>query len=179
MDMQSQHPLFAFWQLGSAAMLLWGAAAILPILIHLWSRRWHRPMKWAAMTFLLAAQRKHAQRMQVEQWLLLAVRAAILLLFAAALANPQWSGTAQGGRSNTRGPTHTTFVLDASYSMDFRSDGQSRFETAKEMARRRSGRANWAAVTLISRDAARWSSRPRRTAMSARLDKLHDTGRRA
>jgi hypothetical protein len=134
--MQLQHSLLAFWQLGSAAMLMWGAAAILPILIHLWSPRRHRPMKWAAMTFLLAAERKNARHLQVKQWIVLAVRAAILLLFAAALADPQWTGTAQGGKSNTRGPTHTLLVLDSSYSMGFRNEGQSRFDAAKELARR-------------------------------------------
>ena len=43
------------------------------------------------MTFLLAAMRKNARRIQLEQWILLAVRTAILLLFALALADPQLS----------------------------------------------------------------------------------------
>ena len=80
--------LFAFWQLGSAWMLLWGLAAALPILIHLWNRRHYREVPWAAMEFLLAAMRKNARRMQLEQWLLLAVRTLIVLLFVLALADP-------------------------------------------------------------------------------------------
>jgi len=133
--MASPHPLLAFWQLGSAAMLLWGLAAALPILIHLWSRRRYQPERWAAMTFLLAALRTSARRMQLEQAILLAVRAAILLLFAIALADPQWSGTTQTNGDNALGSRHTVLVIDTSYSMDFRDSDRSRFDTAKVLAR--------------------------------------------
>jgi hypothetical protein len=128
-------PIIALWQFGSAGMLSWGAAALLPILIHLWSRRRYRQEPWAAMSFLLAALRKNARRIQLEQWILLAVRTAILLLFALALADPQlsmfaaWVGGAQGGQ------THVVLVLDGSYSMDYRQADRPRFEAAKEMAK--------------------------------------------
>ncbi|HJS07427.1 MAG TPA: BatA domain-containing protein, partial [Pirellulales bacterium] len=127
--------LFAFWQFGSAWMLGWAAAALLPILIHLWSRRKFREESWAAMEFLLAAMRKNARRIQLEQWLLLAVRTAILLVLALALADPQllllagWTGGARGGQ------THVLLVIDGSYSMDVRQDGKSRFDAARELAR--------------------------------------------
>src|SRR5688500_10197145 len=108
----------AFWQFGSIWMLGWGLAAALPILIHLWSRRKFREESWAAMEFLLAAMRKNARRIQLEQWLLLAVRTAILVLLALALADPQlsllsgWTGGSAGGQR------HVVLVLDGSYSMD-------------------------------------------------------------
>ncbi len=127
--------ILSFWQLGSAGMLAWGMAAALPILIHLWSRRRYRQETWAAMTFLLAALRKNSRRIQLEQWILLAVRTGILALFALALADPQlstvgsWIGGASGGQ------THLVIVLDGSYSMDYRRDEKSRFEAAKEIAR--------------------------------------------
>src|SRR4051794_6030432 len=104
-------PIFAFWQFGSAGMLAWGAAAALPILIHLWSRRKYREEPWAAMAFLLAAMRSNARRIALEQWILLAVRTAILLLFALALADPQtsvfsaWIGPARGEQ------TYLTLVI--------------------------------------------------------------------
>ncbi len=127
--------LLAYWHLGSASMLLWAAAALLPILIHLWSRRRYQSTSWAAMTFLMAAMRQNARRVRLEQWLLLAVRTAILLLFALALADPMssafsaWTGARQGGR------THSLVVLDASYSMDYRDQDQSRFDRAKQYLR--------------------------------------------
>src|SRR5262245_6055745 len=128
------NPTLAFWQFGSAGMLAWGAAAALPIVIHLWSRRKYRQERWAAMTFLLAALRKNARRIQVEQWILLTVRTLILLLFALALADPHsslfpnWTGPA-GDQA------HVVLVLDGSYSMDYRSGDGSRFQAAKKMAR--------------------------------------------
>ena len=55
-------------------MLGWLAAAAAPLLIHLWNRRKYREVPWAAIEYLLAAMRKNSRRMQLEQWLLLAVR---------------------------------------------------------------------------------------------------------
>jgi len=127
--------MLGFWQFGSAWMLLWGLAAALPILIHLWSRRKFREESWAAMEFLLAAMRKNARRIQLEQWLLLAVRMAILVLLALALADPQlsllsgWTGAGIGGQ------THVVLVLDGSYSMDYRKDDKSRFDAARGLAK--------------------------------------------
>ena len=59
-------------------MLGWLAAAAAPLLIHLWSRHRYREVPWAAMAFLLAAMRKNARRMQLQQWLLLAVRTLLI-----------------------------------------------------------------------------------------------------
>ena len=61
-------------------MLLFGLAAAVPIVIHLWNRRRHREMPWAAMEYLLAALRKHARRIRIEQLILLALRVLILLV---------------------------------------------------------------------------------------------------
>ena len=125
----------AFWQLGSAAMLLWAVAAAVPILIHLWSRHRYQQLPWGAMQFLLAAMRKNARRIQLTQWLLLALRTLILLLFALALANPLLSllSPSLGGSG---GRTLYLLVIDGSYSMDLRREGISRFDAAKEAARK-------------------------------------------
>src|SRR4051794_866127 len=127
--------LLAFLQFGSPAMLAWGLAAALPIVIHLWSRRRHREQPWAAMQFLLAAVRASARRIQVEQWILLAIRVSILGLFALAVAEPRWMGISAlaGGAAETT--AHVVLVIDGSYSMDYRGGEKSRFELAKERAR--------------------------------------------
>jgi hypothetical protein len=127
-------PLLGFWQFGSVWMLLWGLAALVPILIHLWSRRRFREESWAAMEFLLAAMRKNARRIQLEQWLLLAVRTAILALLALALADPQLA-LLSGWVGPSSGQTHVVLVIDGSYSMDYRKEGKSRFDAAKDLAR--------------------------------------------
>src|SRR5438094_5303195 len=107
-------PTLAFWQFGSAGMLAWGLAAALPLLIHLWSRRKYREEPWAAMTFLLAALRKNARRIQLEQWVLLAVRTSILALFAMALADPQWSLLHAWAGGASGAPMHVVLVIDGS-----------------------------------------------------------------
>jgi hypothetical protein len=126
--------MLAFWQFGSAGMLAWGAAAALPILIHLWSRRKYRQERWAAMMFLLAALRKNARRIQVEQWILLAVRSLILVLFAMALADPR-SSLLSSWTSDTSEQTHVILVLDGSYSMGYRAGDGTRFQAAKNLAK--------------------------------------------
>ena len=73
---------------GNLAMLGWLAAAAAPLLIHLWSRHRFREAPWAAMQFLLAAMRKNARRLQLQQWLLLAVRTLIIVLVVLAVAEP-------------------------------------------------------------------------------------------
>lgn len=59
------------------AILLAGASAFLiPLLIHLFNRRRVVTVRWGAMHLLHEVIRQRKRRMKVEQWLLLAVRAA-------------------------------------------------------------------------------------------------------
>lgn len=120
---------------GSPGMLLWAAAAAIPIVIHLLSRRRYDEVPWAAMDFLLAALRKHARRWRLEQLLLLLVRAAILVLLGLALSDPilsLWKTSPALGV--TTGDTHVVLVIDGSYSMDYRDKETTRFEQAQARA---------------------------------------------
>src|SRR5690606_40074051 len=126
------NPLLAFWPFASAAMLLWGLAAVAPIVIHLWNRRRYREVTWAAMEYLLAAMRRNSRRILIEQWILLAIRTLILVLFAIALAQPLWSWLPNlSGALSVGGQTHWVLVIDISYSMAADRGGKSRFEIAK------------------------------------------------
>jgi hypothetical protein len=117
-------------------MLLWGLAAGLPIIIHLLSRRKYNRAPWAAMEFLLAALKKNARRIRIEQLLLLAIRVAILVLLAVALADPVFSLFPTLGSSlGTGGRSHWILVLDGSYSMAYQVDDRSRFDAARDLAR--------------------------------------------
>ncbi|MCL4206544.1 MAG: BatA domain-containing protein [Pirellulaceae bacterium] len=119
----------------NSAMLLWGLAASVPIIIHLWSKRRYNRVAWAAMEFLLAAVRKNSRRIRIEQLILLLLRVAILILLAVALADPVWSLFASlGSPLAGRGSTHHVLVLDASYSMGYRAAERSRFEVARQLA---------------------------------------------
>jgi hypothetical protein len=128
-------PLLAFWPFASGMMLFWAAAALAPIVIHLWNRRRYREVSWAAMEYLLAAMRRHSRRILVEQWILLAIRTLILILFAVALAQPllSWMPSLAGALGQG-GQTHWVLVVDVSYSMAAEREGKTRFEQAKEMA---------------------------------------------
>ena len=68
----------------SLSMLTWLAAAAVPWLVHSWFRRPQRTMRWAAVELLLTAVRQRSMRIHMQQWLLLAVRTAILVLVALA-----------------------------------------------------------------------------------------------
>jgi von Willebrand factor type A domain/Aerotolerance regulator N-terminal len=119
----------------NGAMLLWGGAAVLPIIIHLLSKRKYREVTWAAMEYLLAALRKNARRIRIEQLLLLLIRVAILWLLGLALADPIWSLFPSLSASlGAGGHTHFVLVIDGSYSMDYRPAEKSRFEAACELA---------------------------------------------
>jgi hypothetical protein len=103
--------LFGAWMLGSGGMLVWAAAIAIPVAIHWWSRRRFQETPWAAMEFLLAALRKNARRMRLEQWLLLALRMALLAVLALALADPQWSSRTGPSLAAAPRQTHYVFVV--------------------------------------------------------------------
>ena len=126
---------------GSPWMLLWMTAAALPILLHLWNRRSHAEVQWAAMEFLLAALHRHARRLRIEQLLLLAAHVLVLVLLAVALADPVVPAIPGLGSSLASQPrAHRMLVLDASYSMDYRDGDASRFQRAQQEAAARGGR---------------------------------------
>jgi len=96
----------SFLNLGLAAA---GAACVaIPIIIHLLFRRRRKPVVWAAMRFLLEAYRKHQRRLRLEQWLLLATRALLVLLIAMAVGRPLVSDAA---RALGAGGSRTLYLL--------------------------------------------------------------------
>src|SRR4029453_10925237 len=106
-----QIEMFVFFAFGfgNLAMLGWLAAAAAPLLIHLWSRHRFREAPWAAMQFLLAAMRKNARRLQLQQWLLLPVRTLLIVLVVLAVAEPYGVQLLAGGSG---APAHKIIVLD-------------------------------------------------------------------
>ncbi|XHC25422.1 BatA domain-containing protein [Phycisphaerales bacterium ac7] len=88
----------------NAGLLAAGLAAVsIPILIHLLMRQRRKPVRWAAMRFLMEAYRKQRRRLRLQQWILLATRCLIVALLALALGRPllEASGliSGAGGRS--------------------------------------------------------------------------------
>ncbi|MDO8632784.1 MAG: VWA domain-containing protein, partial [Phycisphaerales bacterium] len=117
--------------------LAWAALAtgLIPILVHLINRRRYRRVPWAAMSFLLAANRRSAKRMRIEQLLLMAVRILVMLLAGLAVARPYLPDSRLAGLGSSR--VHRILLLDNSLSMQAkRPDGLTRFDAAGTAANR-------------------------------------------
>ena len=87
----------------------------LPIIIHLINQRRYQTIRWAAMMFLLAANRMSRGYARLRQWLIMALRMAAIAGLVFAISRPLaggWLGLAAGGRADT-----TIVVLDRSPSM--------------------------------------------------------------
>ena len=133
-------PLFAIFEIPAVAAAAAGAAISIPVVIHLLNRKRYRIVPWAAMRFLLAAQRKTSRKLRIEQLLLLAVRCLLLLLLLAAMcsvtpwAEAAWRWFAPGGVAVAGGAarTHKILVIDGSLGMGFKADGVDCFEKAPE-----------------------------------------------
>src|SRR5438067_12429901 len=84
------HAPLAFFFSGPFSVLATAAGAVsVPVIIHLLNRKRFRVVTWAAMRFLLAAQKKNSRRLRLEQLLLLAVRPLVVLLLILAMASVQ------------------------------------------------------------------------------------------
>src|SRR5947209_4353894 len=126
-----------------AAAAVAGGAAAVPVIIHLLNRKRYVVVNWAAMRFLLAAQKKNVRRLKLEQWLLLATRTLLVFLVVLAMAavmpwfEPVWQRIVPGDAlaAPTHGRTHRIIVLDASFTMAARRDDDvSRFDAARAQA---------------------------------------------
>lgn len=126
--------------------LLWGLLiAGLPVLIHLINMFRHRRVRWAAMEFLLASQRRNRTWVLLKQLLLLLMRvgavAAVVLMLAQPYLPSRWGGVLD------RRNIHHVVLLDDSYSMTDRWADTTAFDEAK------------ATVERIAEDASRQARR--------------------
>jgi hypothetical protein len=131
-----------FESIPAAAAVAGGAVAI-PIIIHLLNRKRFRVVTWAAMRFLLAAQRKNSRRMRLEQIVLLAVRCLMVLLLVLAMASVTpwaeavwhwWDPEGGLGPASAGLRTHKVLVLDGSFSMGLKDGAGTCFDKARNLA---------------------------------------------
>lgn len=93
----------------------------LPIIIHLINQRRYQTVRWAAMMFLLAANRMSRGYARLRQMLILLFRMLVIAALIFAVARPLasgWFGRAAGGRADT-----TIVLLDRSPSMRQQGSG--------------------------------------------------------
>jgi len=104
-----------------------------PVIIHLLNRGKPRPIRWAAMQFLLESVRKNQRRLQLRDLILLILRALVVLVLVLLFAKPAvWVPAGSSGLIPA--PVSGMIVLDVSASMA-QSDGRrSRLELARDEA---------------------------------------------
>src|SRR5437588_138609 len=93
-----------FWS-RSMLSLLGGLGAIaIPVIVHLLHRQKTTPIRWGAMQFLIESPLQQKRRRNIEHWLLLLARMAVLALLVFALARPLLNSdlaTPLGGGTST------------------------------------------------------------------------------
>lgn len=114
------------------ALALAGVACVaIPIIIHLLMHRRRKPVLWGAMRFLLEAYRRQKRRLQMEKWLLLATRCALVVLIGLALGKPLLGAFAGPGGGRT-----VFLLIDTGLASGLRgSDGKTALDRHKLAAR--------------------------------------------
>jgi hypothetical protein len=117
-------------------LLWWGLPFVAaPLVIHLINLLRYRRVRFAALEFLLASQRKYRSRVLLKQLLLLLLRTAAILGIVLALAQPRWQ-TSLGAFLGV-GRTLHVVLLDDSFSMgDATPEGQGAAESGFDRGRR-------------------------------------------
>ena len=98
-------PLFPVLAAFVTPALAWaGAGAVAaPILIHLLARRRFKRIRWAAMDFLIDAERRNRRRIRMEEWILLALRCLAVALLGLLVARPFITPSARMARKPKAG----------------------------------------------------------------------------
>src|SRR5947209_5678572 len=98
-------------------MVAGGALVSAPIIIHLINRMRFRRIKWAAMEFLLKAQKRMRRKLIIEQLILLLLRCLLIFLFGLLLARFKWFGGMESEES--RATAHLVLIDDTPSTGDF------------------------------------------------------------
>ena len=115
----------------NTTVLFAAAAALIPLIIHLFSRRRVKVVEFSSVRHLKQMQRRQLRRLRVRQWLLLLLRMLIILLVVLAFARP----TLREGSVGSHASVSAVVLLDNSASMkQMVADGE-----LFELARRRTG----------------------------------------
>jgi len=118
-----------------APLLLGGLVfASAPIIIHLLNRRRFKLVEWAPMRYLKLTLRTNRRRLQLEQWILLAIRTLVILLLIFAAARFYLTGNAAAAWLSLGGRTSRVILIDDSLSMGLKTAGQSALDRATDQA---------------------------------------------
>ncbi|MEZ6188332.1 MAG: BatA domain-containing protein [Planctomycetota bacterium] len=115
-----------------------GALALvgLPIAIHLLNRRRFKVVRWGAMEFLLAANKKNRKRVRLEHFLVLLLRCLAMALIVFLVARPVATSGALNYLPGARESVERVILLDDSGSMGYAAARSTAFARAKGLIRR-------------------------------------------
>lgn len=114
----------------NATALFAAAAALIPLIIHLFSRRRVKVVEFSSLRHLKAMQKRQVRRLKVRQILLLILRMLIILAVVIAFARP----TSQSGQVGAHASVSAVILFDNSASMSrYVADGKL-FDIAKNRA---------------------------------------------
>ena len=116
------HPLF---------VLAGAGLTVLPIVLHLLMRQRPRRFEFPALRFVERRHDANRRRLRLRHVLLLALRVAIILLLAFALARP--IAKLPGALGRQEAPVAAALVFDTSVRMEYRHENRSRLEVAREL----------------------------------------------
>ncbi len=114
----------------NSTVLFAAAAALIPLIIHLFSKRRVKVIEFSSLRHLKAMQRRQVRRLKIRQLLLLILRMLIILGVVLAFARP----TLQEGGVGSHASVSAVILFDNSASMNrYVADGNL-FELAKKRA---------------------------------------------
>jgi hypothetical protein len=121
----------ATWLVNPWLFVAGAAAILLPILIHLLNKRKFKIVDWAAMEFLLDADKKNRRRIRLENLILLLLRCLAVFLIGMLLARPFLPTSVTAGLINAS-QFERIVLLDDSLSMQARQGNESAFDLARK-----------------------------------------------
>jgi len=115
-------------------VLLILAAALLPLLIHLFNRRRIKKLDFSSILFLKSLEKVRLRRLKLRQIILLILRTLIILLVVLAFARPSLKGSLSSV-VGSQARTSAVILLDNSYSMGYESPQGQLFDLARKRAK--------------------------------------------
>lgn len=116
----------------NAGLAAGAALAAVPIILHLVLRQKPKHLVFPALRLIRLRRRANLKKMRLRQWMLLALRMALIAILALALARPVIQGSAF--IRDQEAPVAAALVFDTSYSMLYQQENKTRLERAQEIA---------------------------------------------
>ena len=108
-------------------------AVAVPIILHLIMRKQPTHLEFPALRFIKLRENANRRQVRFRHWLLLALRCAVIVLLALALARPSIVASS-GVLGDQEAPVAAALVFDTNPRMGYRQQNQTRLEVAQETA---------------------------------------------